>query len=848
MSMSGDDAYILSMDYTDERIEQVGGVTIDDENIKPNATWSSDKIARDYSTKEYVAEQISNTVHLVKEIVDEIPAVEDAKENVIYMVKDDTVTSGDVYKEYQLINGAVVQTGDTSIDLSGYAKLEDVENKTEIDDTVTSTETTWSSTKIKEEFDKIPSDTPNATYIINCTIVSETGLEIEVANYDGDFTKIKQTIADGGKVELRTNFNYSNYILEPSRVEDSYVTFNTVDKNTNFTIKVTKYGINDVSYIDLNSNGGATIDDAVTSTETTWSSEKIASELGGKVYTSLADLGLDTTATLTDITRTMGKGSIIAIKVDAMANQSEHNNIAQGTVTIHKIEDARIQAIMTEKSTGRTWVGILGGDNTITGWTEITKNEILHTDLSGNLAGITTVLDLINALLEEYRALSPKKLIRFVSGEITKTTLTDLPVTYGVLQITVAGWDVVEVRLAHSANGFKSMYYGFLTRITGQESISSIAWEQVITENKKGSKALVTNAQNFKIDLTKNNSSWYGMFTFNFMYGSTPCEITFTISDKVYYTITKGQNVVSAITYTQDGAKYTIGIDFTTKMYGTQVVEIPIEFGTINSLTAETFAGATSAILKGYNGKTYTKLAELGLTADATLDDAIAKVNGGQSATLSTMDFTNYKTLFPYAEEQDGYAIVRIEKSFDSSRTIVQWVRKDAAKVAYGGLNSSNKVQWWNEYATKSYVDSKVVTPVIKAAAGSNINTVGTPSVTASTSGNETTFTFNNLKGAKGDTGATPLIHVNGMGGGERTMAELGPNEGIIAICTNVGGGSFFTSVTDGTVKCNGSAFTSSKQPTAGTSYVIVNSGSSTARIYCKNNGGSAWTIMGDVL
>ena len=128
MSMSGDDAYILSMDYTDERMEQVGGVTIDDENIKPNSTWSSEKIARDYSTKEYVAEQISNEVHLRKEIVDEPPTIDEAKENVIYMVKDDTVTGDDKYKEYQLINGAVVQTGDTSIDLSGYAKLEDIEN------------------------------------------------------------------------------------------------------------------------------------------------------------------------------------------------------------------------------------------------------------------------------------------------------------------------------------------------------------------------------------------------------------------------------------------------------------------------------------------------------------------------------------------------------------------------------------------------------------------------------------------------------------------------------------------------------------------------------------------------
>lgn len=50
-------------------------------------------------------------------------------------------------------------------------------------------------------------------------------------------------------------------------------------------------------------------------------------------------------------------------------------------------------------------------------------------------------------------------------------------------------------------------------------------------------------------------------------------------------------------------------------------------------------------------------------------------------------------------------------------------------------------------------------TPTIKAAAGDNIGAVGTPSVTANTSGTTTTFTFNNLKGQKGDTGATVTWH-----------------------------------------------------------------------------------------
>ena len=141
----------------------------------------------------------------------------------------------------------------------------------------------------------------SSTYIINCTVISETGLEIEVANYDGDFTKIKQTIADGGKVELRTNFNSSNYILEPSRIEEDYVTFNTIDKNANITIKVTKYGINDVSYIDLNSNGGATIDDAVTSTDTTWSSKKTSDEIAEKVDKTDITTTIDSTSTDTQV-------------------------------------------------------------------------------------------------------------------------------------------------------------------------------------------------------------------------------------------------------------------------------------------------------------------------------------------------------------------------------------------------------------------------------------------------------------------------------------------------------------------------------------------------------------------
>ena len=72
-------------------------------------------------------------------------------------------------------------------------------------------------------------------------------------------------------------------------------------------------------------------------------------------------------------------------------------------------------------------------------------------------------------------------------------------------------------------------------------------------------------------------------------------------------------------------------------------------------------------------------------------------------------------------------------------------------------------------------------TPTIRATAGSNIETTGTPSVTASTSGTTTTFTFNYLKGAtgpqgpKGDTGATGLQGPKGDKGDTGARGPQGP-------------------------------------------------------------------------
>jgi len=207
---------------------------------------------------------------------------------------------------------------------------------------------------------------------------------------------------------------------------------------------------------------------------------------------------------------------------------------------------------------------------------------------------------------------------------------------------------------------------------------------------------LVTNAQNFKIDITKNNAYWYGMFTFSFVYGTTPCEITVTITDKVYYTITKGQNVVSAITYAQDGANYTIGIDFTAKIYGTQVVNMPTEFGVVNSFTDETYAGNTTAIYQGsYSMKSYVALSELGLDTTATINDIIGAMKDGSQIT--------YKTdVFDYATEYNNiqYGTVTIHKQ-SASRVQALMTDKDTGNLYIGRLDSNNKVIGWRKILTE---------------------------------------------------------------------------------------------------------------------------------------------------
>lgn len=104
--------------YADEAKQAAIDAAAEDATEKANQALAD--------AKTFVAQEIAAVDHLKREIVTALPEA-DIDANTIYMVKDESA-SGDMYREYLLIDGALVQIGDTSVDLSDYAKSKDVED------------------------------------------------------------------------------------------------------------------------------------------------------------------------------------------------------------------------------------------------------------------------------------------------------------------------------------------------------------------------------------------------------------------------------------------------------------------------------------------------------------------------------------------------------------------------------------------------------------------------------------------------------------------------------------------------------------------------------------------------
>ena len=100
-----------------KKIDAAGGTMTGDLILADGSKAASEKVV---DTK--VATAVASAGHLKRLVVEQLPEVSAADVDTIYMVKDATVTTGDAYKEYMVIDGAFAQIGDTTVDLNPYAK------------------------------------------------------------------------------------------------------------------------------------------------------------------------------------------------------------------------------------------------------------------------------------------------------------------------------------------------------------------------------------------------------------------------------------------------------------------------------------------------------------------------------------------------------------------------------------------------------------------------------------------------------------------------------------------------------------------------------------------------------
>lgn len=84
--------------------------------------------ASTYATQSYVGQQIAAAGHMTKSIVTALPAVKDAKENVIYLIKKSDGSGDNLYDEYMLIDGALELVGDsaTKIETLSNADIDEI--------------------------------------------------------------------------------------------------------------------------------------------------------------------------------------------------------------------------------------------------------------------------------------------------------------------------------------------------------------------------------------------------------------------------------------------------------------------------------------------------------------------------------------------------------------------------------------------------------------------------------------------------------------------------------------------------------------------------------------------------
>ena len=248
----------------------------DDTDIKNDITSVSDRVTAiegDYATKTYVGEQITNAEHLKREIVTEIPDASTADNHTIYMLKVEDTVGNDKYREYMLIDGSIQCTGDTSVDLTDYAKTADVDasietlqndkaNKTEIPTTVA--ELTDSADYAKAEI--FTNHTDDTDIHVSAELKEQYADAVTKVHEHVNSDVLDKLSEDADGKVLYNGTKITDNVWHGTKEE--FDAIETKDENVTYVVTDEKGSV--VDYF---------IDDSSTSTDKTWSSEKIKDSL-----------------------------------------------------------------------------------------------------------------------------------------------------------------------------------------------------------------------------------------------------------------------------------------------------------------------------------------------------------------------------------------------------------------------------------------------------------------------------------------------------------------------------------------------------------------------------------------
>ena len=101
--------------------------------------------------------------------------------------------------------------------------------------------------------------------------------------------------------------------------------------------------------------------------------------------------------------------------------------------------------------------------------------------------------------------------------------------------------------------------------------------------------------------------------------------------------------------------------------------------------------------------KCYTSLNELGLTADATIEDVVNALNNGESFLAPVNTFTNYETIFPNKVPSDQWNKIHIIKGTSLPNSHIRCYSQSGACEYLANVNNTN-ITGWND-VSGTYID-----------------------------------------------------------------------------------------------------------------------------------------------